>query len=126
MLFTRELANRVAGSGVTVNCLHPGVVASRFAQPRKGQGGDPSAASFLASQGIPPEESAEALIYLATSPELAQTNGQYFNQRHLSTPSEEAQDDTPARKLWKESEQLTGINYEFGKDPRTRRELGGP
>ena len=113
VLFTRELAKRLAGTGVTVNCLHPGVVASRFAQPRNGEGGDPSAASFLASQGIPPEESAEALAYLASSPDLAQTTGQYFNQSRFSTPSEEAQDDTTAKKLWGESESLAGINYEI-------------
>ncbi len=117
VLFTRELAKRLAGSGVTVNCLHPGVVASRFAQPRvvngSAHGGDPSAASFLASQGIAPEESAEALVYLASSPEAAQMTGQYFNQSRLSTPSEEAQDDTTAKKLWVESERLAGINYKI-------------
>lgn len=116
VLFTRELARRLAGSGVTVNCLHPGVVASRFAQPRNGQGGDPSAASYLASQGIAPEKSAEAIVYLATSPDLAQTTGQYFNQSLLSTPSEEAQDDATAKKLWEESEQLAGIHYEIRQD----------
>jgi NAD(P)-dependent dehydrogenase (short-subunit alcohol dehydrogenase family) len=119
VLFTRELAHRLAGSGVTVNCLHPGVVASRFAQPRKGQGGDPSAASFLASQGIAPEKSAQAIVYLATSPDLAQTTGQYFNQSPLSTPSEEAQDDTIAKKLWEKSEKLAGLNYEIGAARRT-------
>jgi NAD(P)-dependent dehydrogenase (short-subunit alcohol dehydrogenase family) len=116
VLFTRELARRLAGRGVTVNCLHPGVVASRFAQPRNGQGGDPSAASYLASQGIAPEKSAEAIVYLATSPDLAQTTGQYFNQSRLSTPSEEAQDVATAKKLWEESEQLAGIHYEIGRE----------
>ena len=116
VLFTRELARRLAATGVTVNCLHPGVVASRFAQPRNGEGGDPSAASYLASQGIAPEKSAEAIVYLATSPDLTQTTGQYFNQSRLSTPSEEAQDDATAKKLWRESEQLAGIHYEIRQD----------
>ena len=115
VLFTRELARLLADAGVTANCLHPGLVASRFAQPRNGQGGDPSAASFLASQGIAPEKSAEAIVYLASSPDLAQSTGQYFNQSRLSTPSAEAHDDTTAKKLWRESEQLAGINYEIGR-----------
>jgi NAD(P)-dependent dehydrogenase (short-subunit alcohol dehydrogenase family) len=116
VLFTRELARRLASTRVTVNCLHPGVVASRFAQPRNGKGGDPASASYLASQGIPPEKSAESIVYLASSPDLAQTTGQYFNQSRLSTPSEEAQDDTTAKKLWEESEQLAGIHYEIGRE----------
>ena len=116
VLFTRELARRLAATGVTVNCLHPGVVASRFAQPRNGKGGDPASASYLASQGIAPEKSAKAIVYLATSPDLAQTTGQYFNQSQLSTPSDEAQDDTLAKKLWEKSEQLAGIQYEIRED----------
>ena len=116
VLFTRELALRLAGTGVTVNCLHPGVVASRFAQPRNGKGGDPSSASYLASQGIAPEKSAESLVYLTSSPDLAQTTGQYFNQSRLSTPSEEAQDDAIAKRLWRESERLAGINYKIGQE----------
>jgi NAD(P)-dependent dehydrogenase (short-subunit alcohol dehydrogenase family) len=115
VLFTRQLAWCLAGTGVTANCLHPGVVASRFAQPRHGQGGDPSAASFLAEQGIAPKKSAEAIVYLASSPDLAQTTGQYFNQSHRSAPSEEAHDDATAKKLWKVSEQLAGIAYEIGR-----------
>ena len=55
VLFTRELARRLSGSGVIASSLHPGVVASRFGLPREGQGGDPSSARFLAAHGITPE-----------------------------------------------------------------------
>jgi NAD(P)-dependent dehydrogenase (short-subunit alcohol dehydrogenase family) len=115
VLFTRELARRLSGSGVTANCLHPGVVASRFAQPRNGEGGDPSAASFLSSHGISPEEGAETIVYLASSPEVAQVTGQYFNKSRAATPSKEAQDDATAEKLWRESERLAGIEYGSGR-----------
>ena len=116
VLFTRELARRLSGSGVTANCLHPGIVASRFAQPKKGEAGDPSTAGFLSKHGIPSEEGAEAIVYLASSPEMAQVTGQYFNQRRAATPSKEAQDQVVAEKLWRESERLAGIQYGIARE----------
>jgi len=111
VLFTNELARRLSGSGVTANSLHPGVVASRFGLPREGQGGDPSSARFLSAHGISPEEGAEAIVYFASAPDAAQTNGQYFNQCRAVKPSKEAQDQVVAEKLWEESERLGGIDY---------------
>ena len=76
ILFTRELARRLHGTGVTANCLHPGFVATRF--------GDQSGGLFshLVSLAklfaISPAKGAETIIYLASSPEVAQTTGRYF------------------------------------------------
>lgn len=106
VLFTNELARRLSGSGVTANSLHPGVVASRFGLPRDGQGGDPCSARFLSAHGIPPEEGAETIVYLASSEDAAKASGQYFNHCRAVIPSQEAQDRAVAEKLWEESEGL--------------------
>jgi NAD(P)-dependent dehydrogenase (short-subunit alcohol dehydrogenase family) len=112
VLFTGELARRLSGSGVTANSLHPGVVASRFGLPSEGQGGDPSSARFLSAHGISPEDGAETIVYLASSADAARVSGQYFNRCRPVTSSAEAQNEVLAEKLWKESEQLAGIEYQ--------------
>jgi NAD(P)-dependent dehydrogenase (short-subunit alcohol dehydrogenase family) len=107
ILFTRELARRLAGSGVTANCLHPGFVNTRFANE---SGGLTSfvvrAAKYFA---LTPQEGAKTIIYLAASPEVAGVTGQYFYQCQPVTPTEEAQNDAHARRLWEISAQLTGV-----------------
>jgi NAD(P)-dependent dehydrogenase (short-subunit alcohol dehydrogenase family) len=104
VLFTLGLARRLEGTGITANCLHPGVVATRFAS----DGGDPSVASFLSS-GITPEEGAKTIIYLASSPEVAGFTGKYFYQSQAADPSREAQDAASVERLWQESARLAGV-----------------
>jgi len=107
-LFTRELARRLAGTGVTANCLHPGFVATRFGNQT---GGLISFGIGIAKRfALSPEEGAETLIYLASSPEVANVSGKYFHKCHPVTPSKEAQDDTKARRLWEESSKLAHIS----------------
>jgi NAD(P)-dependent dehydrogenase (short-subunit alcohol dehydrogenase family) len=77
ILFTYELARRLGGSGVTVNCLTPGVVATRMLAdymgvPRAGYGMD-------STFGATPEEGAQTSIYLASSPEVEGVTGKYFD-----------------------------------------------
>ena len=104
ILFTRELARRLAGTKVTANCLHPGFVATRFGA---GSGGVVQALMPLAKLGaISPQKGAETLIYLASSPEVAEVTGRYFYQGKAEAPSPQAQDDAAAAKLWAESERL--------------------
>jgi NAD(P)-dependent dehydrogenase (short-subunit alcohol dehydrogenase family) len=109
ILYTRELARRSAGTGVTANCLHPGFVATRF--------GDASGGLFSyvvrASKqvfAISSEKGAETLVYLASSPEVATISGGYFYQCQLATPTRAAQDDAAARRLWAETARLTGLS----------------
>lgn len=108
ILFTRELARRLCGTAVTANCLHPGFVATRFADE---SGGLLSYLTRVAKLfAISPAQGADTIIYLASSPEVAQTSGQYFYRRQAAKTSAAAQDDRAALALWQRSAALAGIN----------------
>jgi NAD(P)-dependent dehydrogenase (short-subunit alcohol dehydrogenase family) len=104
VLFTRELARRLAGTGVTANCLHPGFVASRFGSQSGGwmQFISPLAKLFA----VTPTRGADTTIYLATSPQVAGMTGLYFYKRKPVKISPAAQDDAAAARLWAASEAL--------------------
>jgi len=107
ILFTRELARRLHGSDVTANCLHPGFVATRFADE---SGGLISRLAWLAKYfAISPAEGAKTIIYLASSPEVANVTGKYFYKCRSTTPSAAALDDNAALVLWKRSAALAGM-----------------
>ena len=104
ILFTRELARRLQGTGVTANCLHPGFVATRFGD---GSGGLLQALMPVARLGaISPQKGAATIVYLASSPDVASVSGLYFYQRKPDTPSPAALDNVAASRLWAESERL--------------------
>jgi NAD(P)-dependent dehydrogenase (short-subunit alcohol dehydrogenase family) len=108
ILFTRELARRLRGTGVTANCLHPGFVATHFGDQ---SGGLISHLVWLAKFfAKSPAEGAETMIYLASSPEVAETAGEYFYKRQPTKPSALAQDDRTALELWQRSAALAGIS----------------
>jgi NAD(P)-dependent dehydrogenase (short-subunit alcohol dehydrogenase family) len=104
ILFTRELARRLGKGPLTVNCLHPGFVNTRFGDQNKG----PLGYFFRIAKNfaITPEKGAETIVYLATSDEVAETNGEYFQDCRPKLPSKEAQDDAAALRLWEVSEKL--------------------
>jgi NAD(P)-dependent dehydrogenase (short-subunit alcohol dehydrogenase family) len=106
ILFTRELARQLRGTGVTANCLHPGFVATRFADQ---SGGLISRFAWLAKFfAISPVKGAETIIYLASSPDVAQITGQYFSKCLPTISSPSAQDDESAALLWQRSAALSG------------------
>ncbi len=109
ILYTRELARRSAGTGVTANCLHPGFVATRFGDA---SGGFLSYVVRASKKvfAISSEKGAETLVYLASSPEVATISGGYFYQCQLATPTRAAQDDAAARRLWAETARLAGLS----------------
>jgi retinol dehydrogenase-12 len=108
ILFNRELARRISGSGVTANALHPGFVATRFGD---NSGGLMRTVLKMAKPigAISPEEGAQTIIYLASSPEVAGVSGVYFYECKPATPTAEARNDEDAKRLWEISAQITGL-----------------
>ncbi len=107
ILFTRELARRWTGSGVTVNCFHPGFTATRIGNAAGMLSVFIRIAKLFA---ISPERGARTLVYLATSPEVANTTGGYFADNRLIAPSFAAEDDAAAKRLWAETAKLAGLD----------------
>lgn len=108
VLFTYELSRRLAGTGVTANCVNPGVVATKMLADYMGV---PLAGPVLARTfGATPEEGAETSIYLASSPELESITGQYFERNQPKASSRASHDEAVARRLWEVSERLTGLS----------------
>jgi retinol dehydrogenase-12 len=104
ILFTRELARRWAGTGVTSYALHPGVIATdiwrRIPQPLRW---------IMTRFMVAPNEGAATTLYCATAPELASVSGRYYEEEREATPSRAAEDDALAARLWDESERMVGL-----------------
>jgi NAD(P)-dependent dehydrogenase (short-subunit alcohol dehydrogenase family) len=114
LLFTLELARRLEGTGVTVNALHPGFVATGFTA---GNGVYGWFMRRLASViAISAEEGARTIVHLATSPEVEGITGRYFAQCKPASPSAAARDPAAAQRLWQLSEELTAA---AGRSPQS-------
>lgn len=104
ILFTKELAAGKAGAGVKAYSLHPGVVASdawrQIPWPIR-----PLIKLFMISN----EEGAKTTLHCATSPDVEDQSGQYFDECKPKKPSKLAEDTELARSLWKKSEELVGL-----------------
>jgi retinol dehydrogenase 14 len=109
ILFTYELARRLAGSTITANCLHPGAVATRLGQ------NNGRVSTFITKLLAPffrtPEGGADTAVYLATSPDVADTTGAYFVKRKAIRSSRASYDDATRERLWAASEALTGVRW---------------
>jgi NAD(P)-dependent dehydrogenase (short-subunit alcohol dehydrogenase family) len=100
VLFTKELARRLEGTGVTTYSLHPGVVATdvwrRIPWPFRSLG-----KLFMLS----PDDGAKTTLYCATAPELAKESGKFYEKSKEKRPSKLADDVALAAELWRRSEE---------------------
>ncbi len=106
ILFTTELARRLAGSGVTANCAHPGVVATGFGRDGDTKGVFAFGLKLIKPFVLTPEKGARTSVYLASSPEVAGVTGKYFVKCAEASPSAAAQDADAAARLWAVSDEL--------------------
>jgi NAD(P)-dependent dehydrogenase (short-subunit alcohol dehydrogenase family) len=104
--FTTELARRLAGTGVTANCLHPGTVATGYGRDGDAKGIIGFGVKLIKPFILSPEAGARTSIYLASSPEVKDTSGRYFVRCKPASPSKAARDDEAAARLWQLSEEL--------------------
>lgn len=110
VLFTYELARRLAGTTVTANCLHPGVIATKLLSDALGV---PNALRFVTRAiGASSEKGAQTSLYLATSPEVEEVSGKYFVNCAETQSSRKSYEESVARQLWEVSARLTGLERE--------------
>ncbi|WP_207957092.1 SDR family oxidoreductase [Rubrobacter tropicus] len=107
IMFTYELAGRLKGTGVTATCMHPGAVNTRFGSDNSGL----FTIFFRLFKPFmrTPEQGADTLIWLASSPEVEGVSGRYYSDRKVIEPKKVADDPQARRRLWEESERLTGL-----------------
>ncbi len=107
VLFTHELARRLQGTGVTANCLHPGAVATNIWGDWMGP------AAFLGKVTrlfmLSPEKGAKTQVYLASSPDVEEVSGEYFEFHGKKESSAESYDQGLAERLWDASAKMVGL-----------------
>lgn len=108
LLFTYELARRLNGTGVTVNALHPGYVRTEIFRVEGMSGW--LLRRFADVFAVPPEQGARTSVHLASSPEVEGITGRYFAGRKAVRSSPTSLDASAAERLWKVSEEMTGLS----------------
>src|SRR5580700_10265756 len=103
IMFTRELARRLEGTGVTTYSFHPGLVATGF--NRNNDAFMSAAMTIIAPFARSPRKAAQTLVWLADSPEVSKQSGGYYEDQALAVSSRQAQDPKLARRLWEVSEE---------------------
>ena len=117
VLFTRELAVRLKDQGITVNCCHPGAVATNIGISRD-TGFGKTVTGMLRPFFQTPEQGARTAIYLASSEDVSEVTGEYFYKCNIAKSSGRSKDMTLAKRFFEFSEQLVGLNQEFKNIPQ--------
>ena len=102
------MARRLEGTGVTANCFHPGLVATGFNR-NNGLLMD-LGMRILTPVSRSPQKGADTLVWLATSPDVANVSGAYFFDHQQRPPSPEAEDTETAGRLWQISERQCAVS----------------
>ena len=110
VLFTRELARRLKRKGITVNCCHPGAVATNIGISRDTGFGE-TITGMLKPFFQTPEEGARTAIYLASSEKVSNVTGQYFYQCKIAKSSKRSKDKGLAKRLFRVSEEIVGEEF---------------
>ena len=105
---SHELAKKLQGTGVTVNAVHPGTVATNIWSRPLGPVGFIMALPKLFMTS--PEQGAETIVYLASSPDANGLNGEYLEKLKVKKSSDESYDEEIAQRLWDVSAKLTRLS----------------
>jgi NAD(P)-dependent dehydrogenase (short-subunit alcohol dehydrogenase family) len=107
VMFTYALARRLAGSGITVNTLHPGVVATEIWRQV------PVLRTLSRWFMLSPEEGARTMVYLAASPDVEGVTGEYFDRCQTARTTRVSHNETLQEELWATSVALTGVDADI-------------
>ena len=108
ILFTYELSKRLVGTGITANCLHPGVIRTNLGRNQNNilfRVGYRLVSLFFSS----PTKGSQTVVYLASSPDVQGVSGKYFVKKKEKKSSPESYEQAAAQRLWQMSAQLTGL-----------------
>lgn len=109
VLFTYKLASLLQGTGVTVNCLHPGFVATNIGQDGAGSVGR-SIIKLISKFGVSPEKGAKTSIYLASSSEIEGVTGKYFVKSRPVRSAPASYDEALQSQLWEETTKMVNLH----------------
>ena len=113
LLCSYELARRLAGTGITVNCAHPGFIFTNMGMSNVGPRTQAVARFILSRLGSSPEKGARTSLFLATSRDIEGINGKYFANCQPTQSSPRSLDETLQRRLWEESTRLVHLPTAF-------------